>query len=121
MKKFYQKQRLVAAILAITLMLFMFPNSLWASSGITGTTPSTRCNAGSVVLHATAASGTIKWYDVPFYGSAFPTGVSAKGTVSADGMTFTTASISKTTTYYVDAVDPNGCSLNTGNARVGVT
>ena len=120
MKKFYQKQRLVAAILAITLMLFMFPNSLWASSGITGTTPSTRCNAGSVVLHATAASGTIKWYDVPFYGSAFPTGVSAKGTVSADGTTFTTASISKTTTYYVDAVDGNGCSLNTGSARLPV-
>ena len=120
MKNFYQKQRLVAAILAITLMLFMFPNSLWASSGITGTTPSTRCNAGSVVLHATAASGTIKWYDVPFYGTAFPTGVSAKGTVSADGTTFTTASISKTTTYYVDAVDANGCSLNTGNARIPV-
>ena len=120
MKNFCQKQRLVAAISAITLMLLMFPNSLWASSGISGTTPSTRCNAGSVVLHATTASGTIKWYDVPFYGSAFPTGASAKGTVSADGTTFTTASISKTTTDYVDAVDANGCSLNTGNARVPV-
>jgi len=111
---------MVAAISAITLMLLMFPNSLWASSGITGTTPSTRCNAGSVVLQATAASGTIKWYDVPFYGTAFATGSSAKGTVSADGTTFTTASISKTTTYYVDAVDANGCSLNTGSARVPV-
>ena len=120
MKKFYQKQRLVAAISAITLMLLMFTSSLWASSGITGTTPSTRCNAGSVVLHATSASGTIKWYDVPFYGTAFPTGASAKGTVSGDGTTFTTASISKTTTYYVDAVDANGCSLNTGNARVPI-
>lgn len=90
-----------------------------AYSQIATTTPASRCGAGSLVLHATASSGTIKWYTVPFYGTAIATG-SSEGTVSSDGTTFTTKSLSVTKTYYVDAVDANGCSKNEGNKRVPV-
>lgn len=90
-----------------------------AYSQIATTTPASRCGAGSLVLHATASSGTIKWYTVPFYGTAIATG-SSEGTVSSDGTTFTTKSLSVTKTYYVDAVDVNGCSKNEGNKRVPV-
>ena len=90
-----------------------------AYSQIATTTPASRCGAGSLVLHATASSGTIKWYTVPFYGTAIETG-SSEGTVSSDGTTFTTKSFSVTKTYYVDAVDANGCSKNEGNKRVPV-
>lgn len=36
---------------------------------IVTTTPASRCNEGIVTLHATATSGTIMWYSVPFYGT----------------------------------------------------
>lgn len=81
-----------------------------AFAQITGTTPASRCLEGSVTLRATAQSGTIKWFTVPFYGTAVGTGT-----------TFTTPSLTGTTTYFVDAVDETGCSLNTNNARVPVT
>ena len=119
MKNYYQKQRIAAAILAVILMLLMFPGMLLAQ--ISSTTPSTRCGAGTVTLQATG-SGTIKWYTVPFYGTAIPTGVSSEGTVSVVGTTstFTTKSMSVTKTYFVDAVDGGGCSLNSGSARLPV-
>jgi hypothetical protein len=82
--------------------------------GISTTTPASRCGEGTLVLHATAASGTIKWYDVPFYGTAIATGV------SVDGTTFTTPTLAVTKTYYADAVDASNCSLNTGSVRVPV-
>jgi hypothetical protein len=85
-----------------------------AYSQITTTIPASRCGAGPVILHATATTGTIKWYDVPFYGTPIATGV------STDGSTFTTPSLSVTKTYYVDAVDNANCSLNPGNARTSV-
>ncbi|TNE52662.1 MAG: choice-of-anchor D domain-containing protein, partial [Bacteroidetes bacterium] len=65
---------------------------------ITGSTPGSRCDAGTVDLSATASAGTMNWYNVPSGGSSQQTGGS-----------YTTPSISSTTTYYVDATD-NGCT-----------
>ncbi|MEC4004735.1 T9SS type A sorting domain-containing protein [Flavobacterium sp. SUN052] len=65
---------------------------------ITSTTPSSRCDAGTVTLSATANAGTISWY-------ANATG----GTALATGSSFTTPSISVTTTYYVESVN-GGCT-----------
>ena len=93
-------------ILLVALGFFAAP----AFSQITGTTPASRCGEGSVVLGATASAGTIKWYADPFYGTALYTGA-----------TFTTPSLAATTTYYVDAIDANGCSKNSGGLRIGVT
>ena len=59
---------------------------------ITGTTPGSRCESGTVILGATASAGTINWYAAATGGSSLGTGIS-----------FTTPSISNTTTYYVDA------------------
>jgi len=89
-------QRLTA-VLAIIMIL--------ATNGfaqIATTTPSSRCGEGTVVLQATAITGTVTWYDVPFYGTPLGTGNS-----------FTTPILSETKTFYVDAVDESGCSLNT--------
>jgi len=83
-----------------------------AYAQITGVTPSSRCGEGTLVLHATAGSGTITWYEVPFYGTAITAGI------SDGGATFTTPSLEVTKTYYVDALDEEGCSLNSNNARV---
>lgn len=100
---------------------------LFAAFGFFGTaaiaqiatvTPSSRCGKGPVILHATATSGTIKWYTVPLYGTAI--GVCPQttgGCTSAGGTTLTTDSISVTTAFYVDAVDANGCSLNSDKVR----
>jgi hypothetical protein len=68
---------------------------------ITNTTPGERCGPGQVTLGATASAGTINWYSV-----------STGGTSLGTGPSFTTASISMTTTYYVDATD-NGCTTET--------
>ena len=80
-----------------------------AAAQITGTTPASRCGEGELTLHATASNGTITWYAVPFYGTPVET-----------GGTFITPVLPVTTTYYVDAVDANGCSLNAGSVRVPV-
>lgn len=69
-----------------------------ATPSITGTTPGSRCDAGTVSLAATASAGTINWY-------ADSTGGSALGT----GTGFTTPSISVNTTYYTDATS-GGCT-----------
>ncbi len=65
---------------------------------ITSTTPSGRCNAGTVTLMATASAGTLSWY-------ANATGGTALGT----GTSFTTPVITVTTTYYVEA-NNGGCT-----------
>ena len=65
---------------------------------ITGTTPVSRCDAGTVTLSATASAGTLNWY-------AASTGGISLGT----GTSFTTPSISTTTIYYVDATN-TGCT-----------
>lgn len=104
----------------IIILLLMFGTfGTTAYSQISTTTPASRCGAGSLVLHATTSSGTIKWYTVPFYGTAITSG-SSEGTVSSDGTSFVTKSLSVTKTYYVDAVDANGCSVNVENKRVPV-
>jgi hypothetical protein len=63
-----------------------------AIPAITGTTPGSRCNVGTVVLGATASAGIIHWY-------AASTGGAALGT----GTSFTTWPLSITTTFHVDA------------------
>lgn len=73
---------------------------------ITGTTPGSNCGAGSVVLSATASSGTINWYSSATGGTSLGTGTS-----------FTTPVINATTTYYVDA-SANGVTTLTRTAVV---
>jgi hypothetical protein len=65
------------------------------------TSPNARCGTGTVILGATASSGTINWYAASTGGSSLSTGTS-----------FTTPSISSTTTYWVDATN-NGCTSPT--------
>ena len=72
---------------------------------VTGT-PATRCGTGTVVLGATASSGTINWY----------TG-STGGTPLVTATSYTTTSLSTTTTYYADATD-NGCTSTPRTAVV---
>ncbi|MBC7525516.1 MAG: T9SS type B sorting domain-containing protein [Flavobacterium sp.] len=68
---------------------------------ITTTTPSSTCDSGTLTLNATAANGTIKWYQNP-------TG----GIVLATGDSYTTPPLTATATYYVDAF-PIGCNTGT--------
>ena len=77
-----------------------------APPSITGTTPLSRCDAGTVALGASASSGTINWYNSSIGGSLLQTGTS-----------FTTPSINATTTYYVDATN-NGCTSSSRTAVV---
>ena len=77
-----------------------------ASPTITGTTPLSRCDAGTVVLGASASSGTINWYSSSTGGSSLQTGTS-----------YTTPSINSTATYYVDATN-NGCTSSSRTAIV---
>jgi hypothetical protein len=76
---------------------------------ITGTTPGSRCGTGTVTLGATPSAGSARWW------SAI-TG----GTLLYTGNSFTTPSISATTTYYVEAVNPVnfGCPSKTRTAVV---
>jgi hypothetical protein len=69
---------------------------------ITGTTPATRCDAGTLTLQAVASAGTISWY-------ATATG----GTALATGTSFTTPSLSTTTTYYVGTATATCTSTRT--------
>jgi PKD repeat protein len=65
---------------------------------ISGTTPGSRCGIGTVLLGASASTGTISWFSVATGGTALGTGT-----------TFTTPSISVNTTYYAE-VTSNGCT-----------
>ncbi|MDP3681047.1 MAG: T9SS type B sorting domain-containing protein [Flavobacterium sp.] len=64
---------------------------------ITGTTPASRCDSGTVTLQATASNGTVNWYDA-----------NSGGTLLATANTYTTPFLTGTTTYYVDA----GCATS---------
>lgn len=75
-----------------------------AAATITGTTPGSRCGAGSVTIGATSG-GVVRWY-----------ATSTGGTLLGTGATFTTPSISTTTTYYAEAF--NGCVASTRTAVV---
>lgn len=68
-----------------------------ATPNISSTTPGSRCDAGIVTLQATATAGTLNWYGLP-----------SGGSVLGSGTTFSTAFLSATTTYYVEAVN-GGC------------
>ena len=61
---------------------------------LTGTTPAARCGTGNISLTATAASGTIRWYDLP-----------SNGTLLATGGTLSLLGLSATTTYYVEVTN----------------
>lgn len=59
---------------------------------MTGSTASSRCGTGTLILEASAIDGTVNWYDSP------------NGTIPiATGNSFTTPVLSNTTTYYADA------------------
>lgn len=104
--------QMIIRTLAVLFVIGSFATNSY--SQIATTTGATICGEGSLVLHATATTGTIKWYTVPFYGTAIETGVTGGGT------TFTTPTQIVTTAYYVDAVDNANCSLNPGRVRVPV-
>jgi len=59
---------------------------------ITGVTPASRCDLGTVNLTATASNGTINWYADQIGGTSLKTGTN-----------YETDSITVTTPYYVDA------------------
>ncbi len=94
-----QNVQMITRMVFILVTLGFFGTSAYAQ--ITGTNPASRCGEGTIILGA-AGTGTITWYDVPFYGTALGTGAS-----------FTTEALTETKTYYVDALDGSGCSLNT--------
>lgn len=73
---------------------------------ISTTTGGSRCDAGTVNLSATAASGTVNWYSV-----------STGGTSLGTGTTFTTPVIPTTTTYYVESVG-SSCTTATRTAVI---
>ena len=93
-----QNIRMIARMLIFLAVLGYFESSVYAQ--ITGTTPGSRCGEGTVTLGATASSGTIHWYTVPFYGTSVGTGES-----------FITPVLVVSTYYYVDAVDEHGCGI----------
>lgn len=76
--------------------------TVYAAAVITSTTPASRCDAGTLILSATASNGTISWYDAP-------TG----GNVVATGTSFTTPILTSTTTYYVEAQNGDCVSSRT--------
>jgi uncharacterized delta-60 repeat protein len=69
---------------------------------ISGSTPASRCDAGTLALSATASAGTLNWYAASSGGASLGTGT-----------TFNTPAISSTTTYYVDATSAGCTSLRT--------
>lgn len=79
-----------------------------ANPTVTGTTPGSRCDAGTVNLSATASVGSLVWYDVI-----------SGGTDIGNGSPFTTPSISSTTTYYVEV--KNGSCLSSPRTAVVAT
>jgi hypothetical protein len=69
---------------------------------ITGTTPGSVCNSGTVSLSATASAGTMDWFTA-----------SSGGTSLYTGANFTTPSISSTTSYWVETNDGSCTSTRT--------
>ncbi|HEX9152316.1 MAG TPA: lectin, partial [Flavobacterium sp.] len=80
---------------------------------ITSTTSASRCGSGPVMLQATAANGTVNWYD-------------GAGNSVGTGNNYTTPPLSATTTYYVDAGCPTAktpitATINTIPAIISTT
>ena len=67
---------------------------------IASTTSASRCDAGTLTLSATASAGTINWYNTITGGTALATGPS-----------YTTASLTGSASYYVDATSAGCTSL----------
>jgi hypothetical protein len=83
------------------------PVQITFSAGITSTTPASRCDAGTLTLGATAATGTINWYAIPSGGASLGTGTS-----------FVTPSLTATTTYYT-ATETASAPYTAGPALTG--
>jgi hypothetical protein len=79
-----------------------------ASPTVTNTTPGSRTGSGTVVLGATASSGSLNWFSVATGGSSLYNGTS-----------FETPSITATTTYYVQAT--NGSCVSSTRTPVVAT
>jgi hypothetical protein len=75
---------------------------------VTDSIPGSVCGTGTVVLGATASSGTIDWYSA-----------STGGTYLGSGTSFTTPSISTTTIFYAEA--NNGCATSASRTAVTAT
>ncbi|ESU27360.1 hypothetical protein FLJC2902T_20650 [Flavobacterium limnosediminis JC2902] len=88
------------------------PVHITFTNNITGTTPGTRCGAGTVNLAAAASSGTATWYDAATGGNLVGTGPS-----------FTTPSIASNATYYVAAETPvaGNVTIGLGTSLTGAT
>ncbi|OYU81647.1 MAG: hypothetical protein CFE23_04040 [Flavobacterium sp. BFFFF1] len=69
---------------------------------ITGTTPGSRCDTGTMSLQAASDSGTINWF-----------AAASGGTALATGPTFVTPSIAASTTYYVEVTNGTCTSART--------
>lgn len=70
---------------------------------VTGTTPASRCNPGSIAISATGSAGsTLKWYAASTGGTALYTGAS-----------YFIPFLSATTTYYVEASESTCASART--------
>ncbi len=69
---------------------------------ISGTTPGSRCDSGTVILGATANTGTLNWYEA-----------SAGGPSLGSGLSFTTPVIYDTANYYVATSNICGSSART--------
>ncbi|UPT71451.1 MAG: choice-of-anchor D domain-containing protein [Flavobacterium sp. JAD_PAG50586_2] len=82
--------------------------TIHTSPSVTSTTPGSRTGTGTVILGATASSGTLNWYSTLTGGTSLGTGTS-----------FTTPTISTTTTFYVEAV--NGPCSSTPRTAVVAT
>nr|WP_315195599.1 T9SS type B sorting domain-containing protein [uncultured Flavobacterium sp.] len=67
-------------------------------AAISSTTPGSRCDAGTVILKATATAGTINWYDA-----------AAGGNYKGSGSSFTTPNITTTNNFYVETATA-GCT-----------
>ncbi|MHA3788855.1 Ig-like domain-containing protein [Flavobacterium hauense] len=74
----------------------------FATAGPSSTTPATRCGVGSVTLGATAAVGTLRWYEN-----------ATGGLPLASGTSFTT-NLTATKTFYVAAEKPGSATAGGG-------
>jgi gliding motility-associated-like protein len=80
-------------------------------AAITNTVPSSRCDAGTLILNATASAGTINWYDAM-------TG----GTNMGSGSSLTTPTLNATAVYYVETATASCSSSRTAvEAKINIT
>jgi gliding motility-associated-like protein len=67
-------------------------------ASIASTSPASRCDAGTIILKATATAGTINWYDA-----------TTGGNYMGSGTSFTTPNLTTTTIFYAETAT-TGCT-----------